>query len=295
MLPRELTRERMISLGRMSRAAIVRGLRTLIAALASVSAAGGCARPPECPDVHFDQTIEVPATSTTLLPSVPRFSGELTAGPPGMAVSIVDNFGTVAFEGRGPAPAFIYAQIPYPALARTLYAGLGIDDGVWLPFWLYCSDDGHLTRFDGEMTDRDLDVLEDVQGTCAVSTELLAVPLDIPTHSLRNVALTCGFSVSTPAGVLPTVDLVGSRPGTLDVSGVALTALPFHTVDCREGCGSPGWYEVHAVLWNPTAPSVGFGVFYLDQTGVSLNDGISLPDASPISVALPGSTWTLSR
>jgi hypothetical protein len=212
-----------------------------------------------------------------------------------LAVSIVDNVGSVAFEGRGPAPAFIYARLPYPALQRTLFAGLGIDDGAWYPFWLYCSDDGRLTGFNGEMTDRDLAVLYDVEGTCTVSTTMMAVPLDIAAGQLRQVALTCGFSVSSPGGSLPAVDLGGSRAGSLAVAATAYTVLPFHGIDCREGCGSPGWYEVHAILWDPARPTVGFGVFYLDETGVSLDDGLSLPDADPISVALPGATFSLSR
>jgi hypothetical protein len=111
------------------------------------------APPPVCPDVHYDQDIPTPAVNATLELTA-RISARTDPGTDGVTVNIVDNTGTVAFGGRGPIPAFIYASSPWPAINRTLFAGLGVADGVWYPFWLYCTYDGVLTQLDGEMTDR---------------------------------------------------------------------------------------------------------------------------------------------
>ena len=147
----------------------------------------------------------------------------------------------------------------------TLFAGLGVKDGVWYPFWLYCSDDGRLTEFDGEMTDRDVAVLTSVEGTCVLSR--VDAPFTIPPHSLRNVALSCGFTVTTPVGARA-IDLGSSRAGSADIgAGRSAVVLPFHTVDCRE-CGSPGWYELHALVADPGAQWAAFVVYYLDDPGV---------------------------
>jgi hypothetical protein len=266
----------------------------LVAASTCGATLAACRRVPLCQEVHFDTEIAVPATSTTVAPIVDRFSAQMTSGPPGLAVTIVDNKGTIAFEGRGPIPAFIYQRVPYPALQRMVYSGLGIEDGTWYPFWLDCTEDGRLTNFEGEMTDSDLGVLETVEGTCSPTGDFQAFPLDIPAHSLRNVALTCGFSVTAPPGARE-IDLGGSRPGSIAFSGSSATVLPFHTVDCREGCGSPGWFELHTIVWDPVGQSVGFAIFYLDDTGVSLSNAFFLPGAVPFDELFPGATWALNR
>jgi hypothetical protein len=86
-------------------------------------------------------------------PQVPQVTAHTTSDKGGISVDIVDGVGTVSYEGRGPIPAFLYSAVPWDFIDRTLYAGMGIADGVWYPFWLYCSDDGRLTDFDGEMSD----------------------------------------------------------------------------------------------------------------------------------------------
>jgi hypothetical protein len=51
-------------------------------------------------------------------------------------------------------------------LGYTLYAGLGVTDGAWLFFWLYCASDGTLGRFYGERTDAVWTLNQPIQGSC---------------------------------------------------------------------------------------------------------------------------------
>jgi hypothetical protein len=270
-------------------------VRGFAVALSGSIVLAGCDGVPPCPDVFFETEIAVPATHTTVTPTFSAINATTAAGATGTVVSIVDDQGTVAFDGRGPVPAFIYAEIPYPADNTTLYAGVGIDDGAWLPFWLYCSSDGHLTEVFGEMTDRDRDVFPDVDGTCVSTGALPTMTIDIPAHTLRHTALTCGFQVTAPAGATP-IDLLGSQPGSASFMGDSVTVLPFHGVDCRTGCGSPGWYELHAITWDQITQSVGFEIFYLDASGVALENGVLLPSGNALAVeGYPNAVWSLDR
>src|SRR4029079_9916750 len=125
----------------------------------SVCAAACNERPPLCPEAHYDGEIPVAATSVALSAAqVPPVTAHTTSEEGGISVDIVDGVGTVSYEDRGPSPAFLFSEIPWDFINRTLYAGLGVADGVWYPFWLYCSNDGRLPDFPRHMTDRDVTV-----------------------------------------------------------------------------------------------------------------------------------------
>ena len=256
----------------------------------------GCDGPPSCPEVNFETEIAVPATHTTMTQTFDAINAETTSAPIGTMVSITNNQGTVAFDGRGPSPAFIYSQTPFAAAESTLYAGLAIDDGVWLPFWLYCSSDGRLTALYGEMTDRDRDVDLYVDGTCVSTGAVSTMTIDVPAHTLRNTALTCGFTVDSPVGSTPAIDLVGSQPGNASFGVDPVTVLPFHKVDCRTGCGLPGWYELHTVVWDQVTQAVGFEIFYWETGNVFTDNGILLPTGNTVFTEdYPNAVFTLDR
>lgn len=174
--------------------------------------------------------------------------------------------------------------------------GLAFTDGAWLPFDLYCSSDGRLTNFAGEMTDRDVAFLEPVEGTCTDQGPMLTMTVDIPAHTLRHLSLSCGFTVDGQGA-----SLRGSEVGTLSLQGDPAQVYPFHSVDCREGCGSFGWYELHSVIWDPAKEIAGFAIFYLYEPGVFdssviLSDGVLLPNWSLVTGdQVPDSSWTLGR
>jgi len=272
--------------------------RRLLVVIASTTGMWACEpRPaPLCPDVYSNVAISVPAaTYAPLVPSFLPINATTAPGPTGITVSIVSNQGTVSYGGRGPFQAFIYERGEFAAANSILYAGLGVESGTWFPFWLFCSGDGRLTKFQGEMTDRNIAVLADLDGTCTDQGVAPMAPVALAANTLSPVALSCGFSVHGPAP--NSIDLEGSQDGSMVFLGSDSIALPFYTDDCRAGCGTPGWYELHTIVWNQTQQEVGFQVVYLDATGVSLGgNGLELPDGTITgSGPFAGATWSLSR
>jgi hypothetical protein len=251
---------------------------------------------PLCPDVYSNVAIPVPA-ATLELPAqyFSPINASTNPGATGTTVSIVSNQGTVSYGGRGPFQAFIYEAISgVPDANSTSYSGLGVETGTWFPFWLFCSG-GRLTKIQGEMTDRDIAVLADLDGTCTDQGVGYMHPVSLAANTLSPVALSCGFSVHGPTAGF--IDLEGSQNGSMQFLGNDSIALPFYTDDCRTGCGTPGVYELHTIVWNQVLQEVGFQIVYLDETGVSLGgNGIELPDGTlTASGPLTGTTWSLSR
>src|SRR5450631_4249385 len=124
-----------------------------------------CQPAPLCPDVYSNVAVSVPAgTYGPAVPPFPPINAASAAGATGTTVSIVSNQGTVSYGGRGPFQAFLYEAISgFPDAKSTSYSGLGVEAGTWFPFWLFCSG-GRLTKIQGEMTDRDIAVLADLDG-----------------------------------------------------------------------------------------------------------------------------------
>ncbi len=76
--------------------------------------------------------------------------------------------------------------------------------------------------------------------------------------------------------------LEGSQNGRIAFFAGEAIALPFHTVDCRAGCGTPGWYELHTIVWNQARQEVGFEIIYLNEDGsVSTFNGIQFSRRHP--------------
>jgi hypothetical protein len=273
------------------------GMLRLMIAASGALAVGSCdGGPAPCPTVLADAQIQVPASSIapSIIPSFPSINAATTAAPAGVMVSIVANQGTVSYGGRGPFPAFIYDR---GAIADDiLYGGLGVMNGVWFPFWLYCTADGRLTDIFGEMSDRDTDVFPTVEGTCTIRNDGYMTTVSVPAHTLSPVALTCGFTVTAPAP--DGLDLTSSKVGTGYLWGDVASVYPFHAVDCRSGCGSPGWYELHSIIWDPAKQVAAFGIFYLEDRGVSLGgNGIALPTGQNAGdgMLVSGATYSLTR
>jgi hypothetical protein len=192
--------------------------------------------------------------------------------------------------------AFIFNHTDWSDIDRTLFQGLAVKEGAWFPFWLYCTDDGKLDRFWAERTDRPGWTGVVVDGTCAPTSEVATTVLELPAMTLRNVALTCGFDVTTSTGGNSAVDLHGSRPGMMTYPGYEASILVFNTYDCAGACGTRNWVELHAIMWDPARNQVGFQIWYLDRAvpGVVTDNTIVLPPVTSLNVRFPDATWQLT-
>ena len=275
-----------------------RPARLLVVAISAIGMSACQAQPPPlCPDVYSNVAIPVPAATIVQAPlDISPINAATAPGATGTTVSIVSNQGTVSYGGRGPFQAFIYQRIGgFPDGNSITYSGLGVETGTWFPFWIICSTDGRLTQVQGEMTDRNIAVLANVDGTCTDQGVGYMHPVSLAANTLSHVALSCGFSVHGPTP--GSIDLEGSQNGSMQFFGDDSIALPFYTDDCRTGCGTSSWYELHTVVWNQVSQRVGFQVVYLDQTGVFVSSaGIELPDGMLTATGhFSGATWSLSR
>jgi hypothetical protein len=273
----------------------------LTIATAGALALASCGKDPSCPAVSADPQIPVPA-ATFSLPDVNWFSpvsASTTSAPAGVSVSIAASQGMVAYDGRGPFQAFLYERLgEYPTPDTNTYFGLGIEDGVWFPFWIQCNTAGRLTQLFGEMTDRDVDVGYFIDGPCTDQGNGPMQTISVPAHTLSPIALSCGFTVSTPGANGP--NLASSSVGSMTLWGDPASVYPFHTVDCRwGGCGSTArWYEVHSVIWDPTMQRAAFDIFYLENNAVSLGAaGVDLSDGMIPGNSMPigGATYTITQ
>lgn len=248
-----------------------------------------------CPNPIFAGEFPVRATDTTIT-MTSKVSARTTDPASPVRVAFEDNQGTIDFADSGPVPAFIYKRIPWPDVGYTLYAGLGVTDGAWLLFWLYCAPDGTLGRFYGERTDATWTLNVVLDGTCEETGIIWDQHVQVPAHALRNVPMTCGFTVTPPAGD-ERIELGSSRPGKGTLNGLPATALVFSTTDCRTGCGTSSWFELHSILYEPTQQNVGFAVWYLRGTmagtGVAGENGVMMPAAGWNDILNPDATWTL--
>jgi hypothetical protein len=200
--------------------------------------------------------------------------------------------GTIELEQRTVQTAVYQRQMfDDPTFDLTLYQALAVErDRIWI-LWFYCRVSTH--QLDGiyyEATDGTEVTFETAYGTCQDLDTTSTVAVQFPAIDLAPPPLIDGYQID---GGL--VKLDGARPGTVTLGGAPLTVYVFNTVDCSRDCGSPGWLELHALLWDDADKRVCFGIFYLrlnDPDHVQLAWSLTLPSlVDPAGdVTLPA-TW----
>jgi hypothetical protein len=129
-------------------------------------------------------------------------------------------------------------------------------------------------------------------GTCAVLEQATSEAVTLPAVDLPPPNLVSGFSI---AGAQISFD--GTHVGNATVNDEAFALYPFNVIDCT-ACASPGWYELHSVLWDSSKQNACLGILYLEKNApstVELAYDICLP-----SLTLPltadqldfPATWT---
>jgi hypothetical protein len=240
--------------------------------------------------------------ATTSLPDALRIgatSGDLTldytvsiqgTGPAAIGrVDIAGNVGTVTVAGTS-LSAVSFERQPWPGFGYTLFQTLIVAPDRWYVAWFYCRG-GSLEHVYYEGTDGTR--LDDgpASGTCVDELRTTVARVELPALEMPLPAPTTGYTVSGE-----NVQITADGRGWVRLGGITMTALIFEHVDCSTQCGSPGWYELHSVLWDEIGGRACFGIFYLQegQSDVLLAYSLSLPDLSdPLGegIELPAS-WT---
>jgi hypothetical protein len=198
-------------------------------------------------------------------------TGELSVG----AIDITDDFGTVEIDGEL-RPVLVYERQPWPRAGYTLYQALAVAEHGWTVLWFYCDDTGlayvYVESTDGIPLQTVLGA-----GTCEQTHSGLVVPVELPGTEFQVIYE--GDEVAIDG---PNISVHAGELGALTLGGVPFVVAPFETVDCAD-CGTPGWYEVHVVLWDAAAQRAGFAIIYLESAGAArITYGITLPDLSDI-------------
>jgi hypothetical protein len=207
------------------------------------------------------------------------------------AFNIAHGSGTIELDKKS-VPAAVYVRQMFSAEHLFLYQTLAVEtDRLWV-LWFYCSSiDNSLQGIYYEATDGTPVTLEDATGTCQDLATTSTVAVQYPAIDLPLPTLVPGFTID---GVQ--VKLDGAAPGTLTLDSGALTVLVFNTVDCRNTCGTPGWTELHSLLWDQERSRVCFGIFYLeagDPSHVLLTYSLTLPSLTdPAGQLTLPATWT---
>jgi hypothetical protein len=129
----------------------------------------------------------------------------------------------------------------------------------------------------------------DTVGTCVTDGTLSEPHVQFSAVSMLYPSLATGYTVSGPD-----IDIPSGTPGAATLGSSQYVVLPFETVDCSE-CGSPGWYELHAILWDSTMREASFGIFYLSEgaSEVLLAYALTLPTlASVLPTQSVTATWS---
>jgi hypothetical protein len=152
--------------------------------------------------------------------------------------------------------ALVYVDIPWNGYSLTLYQALAVEAGSWTVLWFYCSGTS-LTYVYWESTTGSKVSREPMKGSCT-STSSTHTAVSWPAGSMPAPAVVPGFSVHGTH-----IEISSAAPGHADLNGRSWILYPYALVDCSRSCGAPGWYELHALLWDRETNETAYGIVYL--------------------------------
>jgi len=183
------------------------------------------------------------------------------------AIAISHGVGTIQYRGET-ASAFVFDGPPMatgPSDDGGAYASdrdyeiVAVSADRLIAAWITCTGT-RLTFVYYESTDGSASGTElPATGTCAVSATSVAEAVTLPAVTLAPPCLVPGFTITGSQ-----LSFDGAHPGQLTYGGAAWSLYPFHEVDCSS-CATPGWYELHSLLWKEAGQSACLGILYLQQ------------------------------
>lgn len=229
-----------------------------------------------------------------------------------VSLDFADGAGAVT-TSEGPKPSLLYDQ--YDFAGYRGYTAIVPDADRWHILYPYCVGESLHTVWHFDTTSHRFRELP-ASGTC-IGNDVPSVArgISLPASTLRLPVL-CGLEIEA-VGIDPTAQ--GARTGETislrrDQAGTTMRRdstgalsesqfIPFAGVNCSS-CGSPGWYEVHSILWSALSRSATYAVLYL-FTGegktfpsrggrLLLDSHFEMPRPSRLSVGIFEGTWTAS-
>ncbi len=217
----------------------------------------------EAPDVptdggSSDPSIAVRATSSTLQTD---FTADIsgTMGQPLGDAELTDNVGYVEIDGAQ-LPTFGYRVQEWTELGLTLVQSLAVREDAIFPLWFYCTE-GALDGVYFEGTEGTPSTwIPASSGTCDLSTAGSSGVVNLPALSFEPPAADHGFEVTGE------LTISAGEAGFYTAGDRTWETYGFETIDCTM-CENPGWWELHALLWDPETHDLCFSIFYLYENG----------------------------
>lgn len=229
------------------------------------------------PPPGFSATLSVAATHGTL---ANNFAATIT----GDLVAIDGNIGTTTLAGAA-TPTALYNSLAFSGY--DIFGSVAVSDHAWWISYPYCMN-GMLVDVYAEPVGVGGFSLLPATGTCATMPTTAPTVVDLPAFTIPTPLAYGNASVHGAA-----IELAQGH-GQILIDGAMQPAVVFDTVDCSTTCGTPGWYELHTLVWDGARAT--FVIVYLklgSTDSVQLAYGLRLPDLDdPFgSVTIPAS-WT---
>jgi len=253
-------------------------LRRAAVALVLILAACGAPAVGHAPSPSVSPVSGSPSTAAIAWPAISlddsnTFGIDISGS--GTEVSRVDihsRFGAVTLGGKVMS-ALVYKDIPWNSYSLVLYQALAIEARSWTVLWFYCTGSS-LTYIYWESPTSSRINREPMKGTCT-TTSTTHTAVSWPAGSMQAPAVVAGFSVRGAH-----IEIGSAAPGHADLDGKTWSLYSYALVDCSKGCGAPGWYELHSLLWDSATGKTAYGIVYLitGQTHrVQLEYALELP------------------
>lgn len=205
------------------------------------------------------------------------------------AISVIEDDALIEVDGES-LVGVTYQHQDWAKFGYDLFQVLLVGPDRWVVVWLYCTD-AVLTNLYSVSTDGTELVEEAAEGTCSFLAQDTSAQVSLPATDMTFDTLVNGYRVTGDD-----LHIDGDAPGILKLGADEMNVLVFQDVNCSSVCGDPGWFELHAILWDPAAARACFGIFYLyeDDRPVLFTYSLTLPELyDPAGNAQIDATWEL--
>jgi hypothetical protein len=207
--------------------------------------------------------------------------------PPALgAVAIDADTGTIALDGESGETALYNTEA---FSSYQIFGSVVIAPDRWSIAYPYCSGPSLVDVY-AEAVGSGGFALLPATGSCAFAMTAATTAVDLPAFTIAMPA------ASGDAIVTGTQIDLDHGAGQIAVGGVMEPAVVFNTVDCSTTCGSPGWYELHTLIWDAASQAATFVIIYLEigsPDQVQLSYALRLPTLDdPFQNEVLTATWT---